>query len=152
MKRISFTAGLVLACYASFSQLVVVNEPDYNKPTLFHTLPATIPVDLGNISSLFDRLLGQTVDINLSDSTSFRFTGEVIELAEKSQSRIRTVIVKSTNYPGARFTVSKLVLADGQVSYRGRIISFDHGDLYELQLLSGKYKLVKRNFYDLVNE
>ncbi len=144
--------GFVLACLQSFSQLVPVNEPDYNKPKLFQALPSQVRVSMISLNSLFDQPTGQHVDINLSDSSLFRFEGEISGVANKYDGRIRTVIIRSLNYPGASFTISKVTAASGLISYQGRIVSFGHGDLYQLQSINGNYVLVKKNFYDLVNE
>jgi hypothetical protein len=61
-------------------------------------------------------------------------------------------VINSTNYNGARLTFSKTSNRDGSVSYNGRIVSFQHGDLFELKNQEGSFVLIKRNFYELVNE
>ena len=65
---------------------------------------------------------------------------------------MNSVVIRSTNYNGATLTISKTMNADETISYSGRIISFQSGDLFELQNKDGHLTLVKRNFYDLVNE
>ena len=55
-------------------------------------------------------------------------------------------------HPGAALSFSKLMKEDGSISYIGRIISFQHGDAYEIILENGQYFFVKKDFYDLVND
>ena len=131
---------------------IPVNEPDLNKPKLFQGLPDNISVSTGNLNSLFGIQAGRPVNINLSDVSSFQFEGEIVSTASKYGNSIQSVVIRSTNYSGAKFTISKVTGENGVITYRGRIISLQHGDLYELQNLDGKYALVKRNLYDLVNE
>jgi hypothetical protein len=147
-----FTAGFVFFWITSFSQIIPINEPDYNKPKLFQGLPYTISVSLSNLNSLFDFQPGQPVSINLSDVSSFRFEGAIISNTGKYGNRIRSVVIGSSNYSGASLTISKVTAENGDVIYRGRILSLQHGDLYDLQNLNGRYTLIKKNLYDLVNE
>ncbi len=147
-------AGIALCSLGSFAQnpTIPINEPDYNKPKLFANLPDRIPVSVDDMNSFFNTQLGQTISLSLSTDVQTRFEGTVIALSGSNPDRIETIIIRSTNFNGARFTLSRITNADGSLSYTGRIISFQHGDLYELQNKNGVFVLVKRNFYDLVNE
>jgi hypothetical protein len=129
-----------------------VNEPDYNKPKLFDGLPEKIRLSADDLNGLFSTALGRAATLQLSDDTRFRFEGEVVSSANQAGNSTQSLVIRSTNFNGATFTISKTTGANGTVSYRGRIISFKHGDLYELQSQNGQYMLVKRNYYDLVNE
>ena len=131
---------------------IPINEPDYNKPKLFQGLPDNIPVSIDNLNSLFGIQIGRPVRVNLSTSSSFQLEGEIVSTASKYNNSIQSVVIRSTNYNGARLTISKITDENGVLIYRGRIISLQHGDSYELQNLNGSYTLVKRNLYDLVNE
>lgn len=158
MKNLRTTvlcAVLALSATGSFAQeknkAVPVNEPDYNRPKLFAGLPDKIQVSAETLGSLFNTALGRSASITVSEESHFQFNGEVISSGIKSQN-VQSVVIRSTNYNGAVFSVSKTNNADGTVSYRGRIISFKHGDFYNLENQNGQYTLVKKNYYDLVNE
>jgi hypothetical protein len=151
MKTVSFMTGFMLTCLQSVAQPVPVNEPDPNKPKLFDAIPAQVHVNMTTLNSLFNGFSGQSVDLDLSDNTPFRFVGEIRELASKYDNRIQTVVIRSVNYPGAVLTISKIASTQGS-RYEGRIISFGHGDLFQLQHINGSYVLVKRDFYHLINE
>jgi hypothetical protein len=134
------------------SHPVPINEPNYNKPKLFQGQPDNIPVNLDNLNSLFSKQVGLSVSVNLAEASTFQFDGQVISTASKYNNSIQSVVLRCSNFNGAQLTVSKVIDENGTTVYRGRIISMQHGDLYELQQSNGKYALVKRNFYDVINE
>ncbi|MEI2739836.1 MAG: hypothetical protein V9F01_13765 [Chitinophagaceae bacterium] len=137
---------------AQTGDVIPLNEPNLNKPKLFQNLPDNIPVRMDNIISLFGIGVGQQVSMSMSDVTPFQFEGNVVSAVSKYENSIQSVVVKSTNYPGARFTISKITDENGNISYRGRILSMQHGDMYELKGDNNQFILIKRKFYDLVNE
>jgi hypothetical protein len=61
-------------------------------------------------------------------------------------------VIRSGNFNGATLTLSSSAQPDGAVKFTGRIISFKHGDAYELQNQNDQYILIKRNYYELINE
>jgi hypothetical protein len=132
---------------------IPVNEPNYNKPKLFQNLPERIPVDASTLESFFNSDLNRPANINIA---GIQFEGNIASKTAPSVNDVNptnaAVVIKLTNYPGANFTVNKIINADGSTSYTGRIISFQHGDLFELQNQKGNWILVKKNYYDLINE
>ena len=147
-------AGIALCNLGALAQEkpVPVNEPDYNKPKLFAGLPEKIQVSTEDLSNLFTIALGKSASLKLSDDSRIQFQGEIVSSADTDQGTRQTMVIRSTNFEGARFNLSRAIYPDGKVVYGGRIMSFKHGDLYELKNQNGQYTLVKRNFYDLVNE
>lgn len=141
-----------LSAFAQNSEVPPVNEPDYNKPKLFAAYPEKIAVDLTTINNLFLTSLGAAVDLNIATGSSFRFAGEVVSTVSKYEDRIRSVVVRSSNFNGAVLSVSRITNTDGSITYTGRLLSRQHGDVYELQYLNDRFSLVKRNYYDIVNE
>jgi hypothetical protein len=129
-----------------------INEPDYKKPKLFSNLPDRIPVSIEKMNDLLNVPIGTLTSLKVAEGSSLQFDGEVISKATKYENRIQSIVIRSTNFNGARLTISRITKEDGTTAYTGRIISFQHGDLYELQNLSGQLALVKKNFYALVNE
>lgn len=130
-----------------------LNQQDRNKPQLFSSLPDRIPVSVEYINSLINSPEGRAVSINTStDPTGSRIEGQVISAGKNYDNALQSVVIRSTNFNGANFTVSKYTDADGTVTYTGRILSMQHGDAYELKNESGNLVLVKRKFHSLVNE
>ena len=145
-------AMLFSLCSFAQNEKDPVNKPDYKKPKLFSNLPDKIPVSIDKINALLSTPVGNAMSLKVAEGSALEFNGEIVSRASKYENSIQSVVIRSTNFNGASFTISKITKADGTVSYSGRIISFQHGDLYELQNQNGQFVLVKRNFYDLVNE
>ena len=127
-----------------------LNEPDYNRPRLFNNLSERVPFNVNNVSSLFNASIGAAVDLGLSETVPFIMNGEVI--ATTYTDKVQKLVIRSSNYAGANMTIIKITNDDGSVTYHGRILSFKHGDFYELQKSTAGYVLVKRDYYELVNE
>ena len=105
-----------------------LNEPDYNRPRLFNNLPEKVPFNVNNVSSLFNVSIGAAVDLGLSETVPFIMNGEVI--ATTSTDKVQKLVIRSSNYAGANMTIIRITNDDGSVTYRGRILSFKHGDVY----------------------
>ena len=146
------TISLYSLCTAAQNTDIPINEPDHNKPQLFKLLPDNIPVNIDHINTLLDYQVGSAVSLNLSAASSFQFEGNVISSVSKYENSIHSVIIRSTNYPGARFTLSRVTDKQGNISYTGRILSMEHGDVYVLKNINNQFMLVKRKFHQLVNE
>ena len=127
-----------------------VREPDMNRPTLFQNLPNKISCRINDLSSLLGLEIGKPVSFSLVDNLNFQ--GVVSSVASKFDNTLNSVVIRSTNFPGAALSFSRVTKEDGTFSYVGRIISFQHGDAYEINLENGQYYFVKKGFYDLVNE
>jgi hypothetical protein len=156
MKNLRTTmlfAALISCLYSSAqTRPIPVNEPDLNKPKLFANLADKIGVSTEELDNLFASALGRSASIAMSMDKQSRLEGEIVSISSSGTNSVQTVIIRSTNYDGARFTLTRRQQADGHYTYTGHILSFRHGDLYELQNLQGQWTLVKRNYYDLVNE
>ena len=134
----------------SNAQTPPVREPDMNRPTLFQNLPNKISCRVNDLSALLESEIGQPVSFSLADNLSFK--GVVSSVASKFDNTLVSVVIRSTNFAGAALSFSKITKEDGTYNYVGRIISFQHGDAYEISLENGQYYFVKKGFYDLVNE
>lgn len=131
---------------------IPINEPNLNKPTMFQSMPDNIPVNFDNVTSLFSAEVGRTVTVNLSDIVSFRFDGQVVSSVSKYNNTIQSVVVRSTNLNGANLTISRITDENGNISYTGRILSMQHGDLFELKNINNQLVMVKRKFNEVVTE
>jgi|SRR5688572_3442355 len=147
-------ACLILSSFIAVAQdqKIPINEPDHNRPHLFDNLPARISFDPETFIGLANKQAGTVISTSLSKDASIAFEGKLASSGSAEDGRIQSIVIQSTNFPGATFSMSRVVKTDGTVSYTGRLISFKHGDLFVLQQTNGQYELVKKNFYDLVNE
>ena len=121
-----------------------------SRPSLFQNLPDKISFRINDLIDLLDWETGRNVSIALA--SNFTFQGVISSTATMSANKLQSVVIRSTNFPGAALSFSKITKDDGSVSYVGRIISFQHGDAYEISQEKGQYYFVKKGFYDLVNE
>jgi hypothetical protein len=142
--------GLSVSAQKEQNETVPLNEPNPNKPKLFSSLPDRIGISVASFTEVLNSATGTTVNIPVNGP--IRFQGEVVSSASKYNNTIRSIVIRSTNYDGARLTFSMITNADGSINYTGRIISMQHGDLYELQNLNGQYSFVKKTFYEVVTE
>lgn len=156
MKNLRTTvicACMTVCSLYSSAQTPVVNEPNYNKPHLFDNLPAVIPVSVDNLNGLVNSKTGVSINTTFSnDARTALFQGNVVSSVSKYEDKVQTVVIKSTNYNGATLYISKVITEDGTIKYNGRLMSFQHGDLYVLQQKDAAFVLVKKNFYDVINE
>jgi hypothetical protein len=148
-------AGILCFLFFFFSLIVhaqnlPVREPDRNRPLLFSQMPDKLSISAASLENLLQSELNRQVSVNLS--TDIVFQGTVSSVSAKHQPGVSSVVIRSANFQGAAFTVSRLSRADGTSYFIGRIISFQHGDGYEIMLENGQYYLIKKGFYDMVNE
>jgi hypothetical protein len=127
-----------------------ISQYDFNKPKLFKDLPDRINVPLKNFDNVFDFEVGKSVDLPFS--SNFLFSGTVVSKAEDVASNVKSIVIKSTNKVGATLALSRMINPDNTITYRGRIMSFKHGDAYEIANENGSYYLVKKSLYDLYEE
>jgi len=142
--------SVFFVCLKTNAQTPPVREPDMNRPTLFQNLPEKISCRNNDLSALLQSEIGRTVSILFTNNIYFQ--GTVSSVASHFDNNLLSVVVRSTNFPGAALSFSKVTKENGTVSYAGRIISFQHGDAYEIHQENGEYFFVKKGFYDLVNE
>jgi hypothetical protein len=127
-----------------------ISQYDYNKPRLFKDLPNRINVPLKKFDDVFNMEEGKTVDLPFA--SDFHFLGTVVSKSEDVAANVKNIVIRSTNRAGATLTLSRFINADNTISYTGRIMSFQHGDAYEVAFENGSYYLVKKGLYDLYDE
>lgn len=150
-KTIAFTALFGLSYfYSSAQEKIPVNEPDYNKPKLFEDLPQKMNLTISDMESLFDLTVGTPVMAKLTKS--FPFKGTIVSKSGTSESAVRSIVIKSTTRKDAVLTFTKIKNQDGSFIYRGRIISKESIDAYEIVKENDQYVLEKKNYYEMVRE
>jgi len=146
-----FTCLLFMfTCIFTNAQKPPVKEPDTERPSLFKQLPQQSNCRINDLQLLLNNSIGTQVNIQIADNLQFQ--GTVISVANKYDNTVRSVVVRSSNFPGAALTFSKIKKEDGSIYFTGRIISYQHEDAYEIVLANGQYSFVKKGFYDMVND
>jgi hypothetical protein len=113
---------LYFICHQSNAQKLPVREPDMNRPYLFQNLPTKISCRINDLSALLQSEIGKPVSFLLVDNLNFQ--GVVSSVASKFDNTLNSVVIRSTNFPGAALSFSRITKEDGTFSYVGRIISF----------------------------
>ncbi len=142
--------AVFFVCLETNAQTPPVREPDMNRPSLFQNLPEKISCRINDLSALLESETGRTISFAFSGNINFQ--GIVSSVASKFDNSLQSIVIRSTNFPGAALSFSRITKQDGTIAYVGRIISFQHGDAYEINQENGQYFFVKKGFYDLVNE
>jgi len=136
LKLYGLSLSFIFFCTISFTQdRVVLREPDQKKPTLFTSLPDKISVDISELKSLFvnTAVKGKEANFQFIDKNLPGFNSKIISATSKYNNTLHSVVVSSTRFNGATLTFSSSTTTDGTVSYSGRIVSFQHGDLFILE-------------------
>lgn len=123
---------------------------DLNKPKLFKDLPDRINLRMNDFDHLFTYEVGKNVSLPLAPN--FVFQGVVISTAEDVAANVKSIVVKSLERGGATFALSRIINENNTITYRGRIMSFKHGDAYDVVSENGAYFLIKKGLYDLYDE
>ena len=142
--------SVIFVCLSTNAQTPPVREPDMNRPSLFQNLPEKISCRINDLSALLESEIGRNISFLFAGNLSFE--GVISSVATKFDNTLQSIVVRSTNFPGAALSFSRITKEDGTFSYVGRILSFQHGDAYEISQENGQYFFVKKGFYDLVNE
>jgi hypothetical protein len=135
--------ALLHLCAVAQDSHPLAPKTNVNKPKIFNSLPERIKVDMLQLDALIEKQTGNNTTVEtLADNQSLRFDGTVLFAVTDAQSKLKSIM----------FTLTQLTHADGTKEYAGRILSFQHGDAYLLERDKEDYFLIKKSFYDLVNE
>jgi hypothetical protein len=155
LKLYGFSLSFMFCCTLCFAQdRVVLREPDQTRPHLFTNFPAKIAIEINELQSFFNTTAARGTDLKggFLEKKIPGFNGKIISVTSKYNNTVHSVVVKSTRFNGATLTLSSFTTTDGTVRYAGRIVSFQHGDLFVLEKQDDQYYLVKKKFNELVNE
>jgi hypothetical protein len=151
LKTIAICAVFGLGILHSAAQEELpINQPNYNKPKVFDDLPGKMNLAISDMESLFDLSVGSFVNAKLSQH--FHLKGTVVSKSGDSKSQVRSVVINSITRKGAVFTFTRVATGDGNFIYRGRILSKESIDAYEIVKENGEYILEKKNYYEMVRE
>ncbi len=154
LKWCSFWLAFNFLFTYSFAQQVEgLNLHAPGKPALFANLPDKIQFDITGLQELFSNVAAaKEINAGFIEKNIPGFNGKIISATSKYNNTLHSVVVSSTRFNGATLTLSSTTTTDGTVRYSGRIVSFNHDDLYVLQKDEQQYFLIKKKFRELVNE
>ncbi len=146
MKKL-FTAFTVFFC---FCNLLTFAQNKENKSAFFDSYPSKIVLQESQLAQYFTKKAGEKSDVSLTNS--FRFAGDVSSNIQKYHN-LQSVVVKSSNFPGALMQVTKIINPDNSISYSCHIIGKKMSDGYEMKPSgNGSYVLTKVQARDLLQD
>lgn len=130
-----YALSLFLSC------IVMTGFAQTNKPKQFSNFPATITCSEQELAKVFTASPGQNISISFSDN--FTFSGTIKSSLAK-YTNLQSVVIVLPDYSNTIFSVSKIIKADGTISYVGHIINKSFFDGFDLKKnASGIYQLKK---------
>jgi hypothetical protein len=118
------------------------------RPKLFNAVGSKIIYPKAELEKIFAKTKGSEFEISLPGN--FKFTGMVVSSVQRYDN-LKSLLIKSTNFNGAMFAVSKRTNEDNSITYTGRIISEKYSDGYELKTdAAGNFFLEKINMDELL--
>ena len=150
MKKLKtvLSGVFLVACFSSAAQEKTLNEPDYNKPKLFADLPQRMLLKVSAMEPLFGAAIGDVISVKATEN--FSLEGAVVSKSEDAT--VKSVVVRCSNRPGAIFTFTRTMNADGSTKFIGRMLNRNNGDAFEVAMENGQYVLLKKDLYDLIAE
>lgn len=109
------------------------------KPRLFSRLPEKFIIGKPKLEKLFT---ATTKRIASAADAEFPFEGEILERVQKNPNVV-SVNIRLSNYDGAILNVSRIINSDLSVSYIGRAININSGDVLLLKNENGKFYFTK---------
>ena len=91
--------SIIFVCLKTNAQTPPVREPDMNRPTLFQNLPEKISCRITDLSALLEYETGRTISFAFTGNVNFQ--GVVSSVASKFDNSLQSIVIRSTNFPGA---------------------------------------------------
>lgn len=118
------------------------------KPAQFAAYATRLNCTEAQLAALLSLPENSTVSLTLAGGFEFR---GIVQSSVQKYANLKTAIIRSTNFPGSVFSLSKRSDAVSGEQYVGRIMSVQHSDVYELQFENGQYVFEKKKFDNLVH-
>jgi len=144
MKNLYITCVFALLCIAN----TVSAQTPAAKPAQFAAYATRLSCTEAQLAALLNKPENTVVAFTLPGGFEFR---GIVQSSEQKYTNLKTSIIRSTNFPGAVFSLSKRSDEISGEQYVGRIMSFQHSDVFELQYENGQYVFEKKKFDNLVH-
>jgi len=118
-------------------------------PHLFDAFPNTISCNIIELERIFSIPEGTNVQIVLS--TNFIYRGSILNSIQR-YSNLKSVLIKSSNFDAAMFSISRRVNDDNTITYVGRILNKNYADGYELIKQGNSFILNKIELKEILQD
>ena len=134
-------APYALSLFLSFIVVTAFCQTNNQKPKQFSSFPSAISCSEQELAKVFVASPGQNISLSFSDN--FTFSG-VVKSNLSRYANLQSAVIVSPDYSNTIFNVSKIINADGSISYVGHIINKNFFDGFDLKKnASGIYQLKK---------
>ena len=142
MKNLS-AAGLLVVCIFAFqsisAQQPIAQRPATGKALSLTQLPQKLECNLTNLQKLSATRKSENISLLLGN---VEFAGQVVDKVQRSAAVV-SMNIRSTNFPGALFTLSVITQADNTQKLVGRIVNPQSDEVLVLTEENNRYFLVK---------
>lgn len=143
MKNL-LTVGLLVACLVAspciFAQQPISGTSGNNNSVFFSRLPKKIDCTLPALQKIPNARISENISMQLGD---VQFAGQVVEKVQP-EAGLLSMNIRSTNFPGALFTISVITEADHTQKLVGRIVNPQSDDVLVLTEENNRYFWVKQ--------
>lgn len=143
MKNL-YIIALALLCMANGAAA----QTPAPKPPQFAAYADRLSCTEAQLAALLNKPANTVISFTLPGGFEFR---GIVQSSEQKYTNLKTSIIRSTNFPDAVFSLSKRSDEISGEQYVGRIMSFRHNDVFELQYQNGQYTFEKKKFDNLVH-
>lgn len=154
MKKLLFAILFCISAFLSFSQDIQFTsgrEKHEGKPQLFAGTSQRNSTSSAFVEDIINFQLKQQVEISVT--SGFKFKGTVSSVSSDAPG-LTTVTIQSSETKGLLLSVSRLILADKTVLYRGIITSTKHSDMLMLEQdpVTGLYNWNKKQVSHMLSD
>jgi hypothetical protein len=122
------------------------------KSGLFTQLPDSITVDIPSLEALLRLSAGSEISMDISSTGRLPIQATVISTSEKYNGRIHSMSLRATGYEGAVLHLSKTILENGKIQFRGTWVHREFEEIFVLAPQGQEYALVKKKFNEVFME
>lgn len=109
------------------------------KPRVFSRLPEKFTVGRPGLDKIFT---ATSKRLSSASNPEFPFEGEIVERVQKNPNVV-SINIRLTNYDGALLNISRIINSDLSVSYVGRAVNRNSGDVLLLKHENGNFYFTK---------
>lgn len=154
MKKLLFAILFCNSAFISFSQDIQFTsgrEKHGSKPQLFPAIAQRNSAPSVFLDDVMNFRLKQQVEITVT--SGFKFKGIVSSVSSDAPG-LTTMTIQSSETKGLIFSVSRLILSDKTIVYRGIVTSTKHSDLLMLEQdpVTGLYYWNKKQVSHLLSD
>jgi ribosomal protein S4E len=152
MNKLFYVLLFSTISFQSFSQELQFEsgrQKNDKKPELFHSMSVKSRVSSSFINDVMSYQLKQQV--NVAVGSGFLFNGKVTAITNDAPG-LTTISIQSSDVKDMVLSLSRVVMPDQTITYRGIVISKNHSDMliFEKDPITGEYSWNKKTVSQMI--